>query len=234
MEGFIERYTTYASEFTDAPAVIHQRIVLVILSTVINRNVFLPQGYKPIYPNLWMVIIAPSSFYRKSYSIGCAENIIRLVNTDLILPREFSAEALVETFSEQSKGLLISYEFKTFMGLMSRDYMAGAQALITELFDAPEIYNRKLISKNIVIKEPFLNILSATTVDWLRNSLKEDDLAGGFLPRFLIVTAPEKSKILAFQPKADLGVRNYLIQILQGMSEIKGEAAFNPQAREFY
>lgn len=234
VKGFTDRYVEYASEFTDAPEVIHHRIGLMILSTVINRNVWLRQGYKNIYPNLWMVIVAPSSFYRKSYSVGSAENMLRQYDSRLILPREFSVEALIQTLSEQPQGLLMSYEFKTFVGMMSREYMAGAQSLITELYDCPEIYDRKLMSRSVSIKEPFLNILSASTVDWLRNSLKEDDLAGGFLPRFLIVTAPEKTKVFPFQPVADYGKKNLLVDLLRSISEVTGEVKFADDAKDFY
>src|SRR3990167_5799800 len=199
--NFVEAYVQYAEQFTDSPPILHHRVALSVLSTVINRNVWLSQGHKKIYPNLWMLIIAPSSFYRKSYTLSIGEDLVREIDTSLVLPREFSHEKLIESLQEQPHGMLIFYEFKTFMGLMERDYMSGTKSLITELYDCPLLYDRKTIKGGTTsIREPFLNILAASTMDWFVSSIKDDDMAGGFLPRFLIVTAPKKDKILPFQP----------------------------------
>lgn len=233
--SFIQNYVSYAEEFTDAPKVFHHRIAMAMVSTCLNRKVYLVQGAKRLYPCLWTLLIAGSSFYRKSSSIWVGEDILREVNKKYIFPKEFSREKFVKDLAEvNSKGLLIMYEFKTFMGMLSRDYMAGTQSLLTEIYDCPPDYDRKTGSTDIKIIEPFVNIVSASTIDWLVSSIKDEDMAGGFLPRFLIVTAPPKDKIIAFQPEAHQGKRSLLIQTLEKINHVEGQVRFSQKAIELY
>lgn len=236
-ETFIDLYKEYASEFTDAPEIVHERIALSMLSMAVNRNVWLQQGHKNVYANLWMIVVAPSSFYRKSYSLSIGEDILRASGLNLILPREFSHEALLSAMAARPKGLLIFYEFKTFMDMLGKEYMAGTKSILTELYDNPYVYDRKILSnpQPIVISEPFLNIISATTIDWMVNSLKDGDLAGGFLPRFLVVVMPKKTKpSIPFQKKSDPYKRTHLIQMLVNKNKLSGEMEFDKEALNAY
>ena len=237
--NFLDLYCEYAGEFTDSPASFHHRIGLSILSTVIGRKLFIWQGYKRIFPNIWLIIVAPSSFYRKSYSLGIAENVLRdlkeKTQESYILPREFSHERFVEILASHPQGLLIAYEFKTFMAMMSRDYMSGTQAMITELFDNPPIYNREIKSGTFEIRDPFLNILAATTMDWFISSMKDDDQAGGFLPRFLVAShVGKKDKKMAWQPLADMTKKYVLIEKLVEISKLCGACKVAEDAKEYY
>ena len=236
---FIDDYKEYCAEFTDSPPIFHHRIAYCILSTVLSRKVFLLQGYKKVFPNLWLIIVAPSSFYRKSYSLGIAEDILRstseLTGESYILPREFSHEKFVEILAQQPQGLLIAYEFRTFMAMMSKDYMIGTQSMITELFDNPAVYDRKTKTGEYEIKDPFLNILTATTIDWLKASIKDIDLASGFLPRFLI--APhigKKDSTMAWQKPHDLGKKDALVAQLTSISKLSGPCTITEEAKTYY
>lgn len=233
--SFIKNYCEYAEEFTDAPKVIHHRVAMSLISTCLNRKVYLVQGAKRLYPCLWTLIIAGSSFYRKSSSIWIGEDILRAVDKKYLFPKEFSREKFIKDMAEiQSKGLLVMYEFKTFMGMLSRDYMAGTQSFLTEIYDCPPDYDRRTGANDLKVIEPFINILSASTVDWLVSSIKDEDMAGGFLPRFLIVTSPPKEKIIAFQPEAHQGKRDLLIQTLDKINHIEGLMTFSKEAIQVY
>lgn len=237
--GFVERYIEYASEFTDAPEIFHRHIAYSILSTILARKVFLWQGHKRVFPNLWLIVIAPSSFYRKSFSLSISDDILRgvteLTGDRYILPREFSREKLVSILSETPQGLLIAYEFRTFMALMSRDYMAGTQSMITELFDCPTIYDREIGGKKFEIKDACINILAATTIDWMKTSIKDVDMASGFLPRFLVVPfAGQKERIMAWQEPHDINKQDKLVRHLANLSTLRGPCSIGPEARSYY
>ena len=251
--SFIKDYTEYVSEFSDAPEIFHQRMALMMISSIVNRKVGLRQGYGHLYPNLWMILLAPSGFYHKSYSISTAINILKKVNPDLVLPDDFSREGLIEELASNSKRLLVAYEFQSLMGALSRDYMGGAKALLTELFDNPAEYTRKLKNKPItkkrldpdyvedpanaqkmVIKEPFLNLIAATTLEWFGDSLKESDLMGGFLARFFIVRSYPKDKSFAWLPPDSSAKREALIDTLNEINQLEGEMKLEPAAAKQY
>lgn len=232
--SFLDEYCNYACEITDSPRNMQYYTALSVLSTIINTNIYIKKGIKDVYPNLWMILVAPSSFYRKSYTLSIAEDLIREVDEELVFPREFSPEAFLEILQEKSKGVFISYEFKTLIDIMDRSYMSGMKSMLTELYDCPYVYDRKIKDKEIVIRNPFLNILSASTLNWLENTICEEDVLGGLIPRFLIVTATKKDKIIPIQPTYDKIKRDQLVSFLRRVMDIKGEMMLEPEAREYY
>lgn len=249
--SFIADYTAYASEFTDAPPIFHHRMALMAISIALNRKVGLRQGYGHLYPNLWMILLAPSGFYHKSYAITTAVNLIKRVNPGLILPDDFSREGLIEELALGPKRLLISYEFQTLMGVLGRDYMGGAKALLTELFDNPHDYVRKLKTQKakkadpdqedspgdkqkVVVKEPFLNLIAASTLEWFCESLKNSDLMGGFIARFFIVRSYPKDKSLAWLPPDDAEKKELLIETLSQVHQMNGEMELTQEAKTTY
>lgn len=231
---FIDSYLEYASEITDAPLIFHQFVGLSIGSAALGNRVFLRFGDISIYPNLWIVLLAPSSTFRKSTAIGIGARVLRSVNENLIYPTEFSQEKILEIIEKQSQGVFIYPEFMTLSGLLSRDYNAGLKAFLTEIYDSPPFYIRKTISRSYEIRNPCISILSATTQEWFLKKLNEDDLRGGFLPRFIFVPANTKEKSLAFPRLIDMSKKNALAHMLKGVSELEGEMKFSPEAEKFY
>ena len=234
--GFFDLYCSYAKDFTDAPELIHRRVALSLLSICLNRKVWLVQGARNLYPNIWMVVVAASSFYRKSSSLWIGEDLLkRIPNQNLILAKEYSYEKFIEEMSFQSVGVFVANEFKTFMEVISKEYNSGMQSLLTDLYDCGEGYKRKTKGGGeLEIKEPFINILSASTMDWLVASVKDADMAGGFLPRFLIVHAKDRGKSMPFQPPADQKKRQALIDMLTMACKLKGEVKFSAEAKKEY
>jgi len=202
-KNWLEKYIDYARKYTDAPIEFHRYIGLNILGSAIGDKAFFQFGDTTLYPNLWMVIIAPSSLFRKSTAITLCKNIFIRQFPERIYPNEFSIEKLLEIIKENRIGLFIHYEFITFMNMMNRDYMAGAKNLFTELFDVPETFIRKTRNMEIIITKPVISMLAATTMEWFLEQIKESDIEGGFLPRFLYIPAIIKSKSIVLPPKVD-------------------------------
>lgn len=222
-KGFISDYLKYAEPLTDAPVLFHFVCSLVILSAILNKKVFLPYCGQPLYPNIYAVILAPSSLFRKSTSINIAKNIVQDVEEDLVLANDITYEKMVQNLSGRSWGLICWNEMGGVLEVMSKDYNSGLRALITELFDCPGLWKRELKSGTYRIEEPCVSILGASTMDWLIDALKGKDIRGGFLPRFIIIPAVEKEKSLALPPGPNKTLRDGLIRTLNEKSQITGE-----------
>ena len=105
---FVNDYMEYASTLTDAPDEFHNFMALGILSTVIGNQAYIPFGTNRIYPNLWIILLAQSSFFRKSTSLTLGTRLLRDMHKGgLILPDEFSREQLVQNLAKQSRGLFV-------------------------------------------------------------------------------------------------------------------------------
>lgn len=241
-ETWIDLYQEYASKYTDAPAEFHKYVGLSMIAAAIGNKAYFRFGDMTIYPNLWVIILAPTSLFRKSTVIKMGTSILSRSSTTTLYPNEFSIEKLLEVIKESPTGLFVLYEFITFMSLLNRDYMAGAKSMLTEFFDVPEEFCRKTMGKDFMIKKPVINILAATTADWFLEQVNERDIDAGFLPRFLYVPSIAKIKTMALPPAVNTEEKAVLAKGLSAIvgtitnANINGEIEFaiSPTAKELY
>jgi hypothetical protein len=77
--SLIKDYYEYTWKFSESPQAFHLFTLFSTVSCVVGRNRFIQQGEDTIYPNLYVLIVAPSSLYMKSSSIGLLKKwLIRL------------------------------------------------------------------------------------------------------------------------------------------------------------
>ncbi|NCU27997.1 DUF3987 domain-containing protein, partial [Candidatus Nomurabacteria bacterium] len=234
-EGFIRNYFNYAEPLTDAPSQFHIPTALIALSTAIGNNVYLPLGDKKLFPNIWALIIAPSSTHRKSSALQIGLNLIRQLDKKLVYPSEFSQEAFFELLSTQPQGVLAYSEFSVLLEMSQRSYLVGIKETLTDLYDCRPWISKKLKAQEYTIVDGCLSLIGASTVDWLIGQMKEGDIRGGFLARFLYFPASKKTKSLPIPPKADPAKREALVRELEGIREaFKGEMEISPEARACY
>lgn len=222
--GFLKDYYDFAKELTDAPEHYHIFGGLSVLSAVVGNNIHLPFGPWKIYPNLWIVLLAPSSIFRKSTVITIARKLITRVDSKIILPNEFTPEVLVSSMEANPKGILIWSEFASALSNFERSYMMGTKEFLTDVYDCPPLYRRKIREKEFTIENPCLSILAGTAIDWFLSKCKEGDVRGGFLARFVYVPATAKTKRISIPPAYDPHSLECLKEKLIRIRDIKGEA----------
>ena len=236
-ENFIDKFTNYMEEITDAPPIFHQFMAYAAVSSLLQRKMFFPFGHTNVYPNMYLVLIAPSSTFRKTTSLNVARDLVYTISPKSLLPNEFSQEKLVENLalSNNGAGNLFYSEFKTLLGLMQRDYMQGAQAFLTDIYDGYG-YSRETEGKGLLtIKEPYLNLFAATTLDWLVKGLKKEHISSGFLARFLFVIANKKLKSMVIPKKRDNDKWKELLDMAGKIFNINtGEVEMHPLAYTLY
>jgi hypothetical protein len=132
-----------------------------------------------------------------------------------------------ERLSKQPQGLLIWSEFGGALQYFERSYMLGMKEFLTDLFDCRRGYKRELRNNELTIESPCISILAASTPEWLRSRIREDDLRGGFFPRFLFVPSMEKDKRLAIPPEPNLMLENRMVLRLKRLKELTGRADFS-------
>ncbi|MEW6557737.1 MAG: DUF3987 domain-containing protein [Elusimicrobiota bacterium] len=236
--SFLDRYRKYAFSITDAPDVFSEFLSIATAGIIIGRARFLQFGNNELYPNFWMLILAPSSFYHKSTALNISAKCIYVVKPLYIYPTEFSHEKILEVIQANPQGVFYYYEFKTLMGILSKDYMQGTKAFLTEMFDNPDMYSRQTKGGNICIENPCVSMLSATTSDWFVNSIKSGDLEGGFLGRFLYVNSNSKLRNDAIPSRPNkemrIGVYSALTELMEKLVDQKAEMYLSQGALKSY
>jgi hypothetical protein len=213
--GILADYERLWIDTSDAPRVYHVAVGLSVLAATLETRCYLPFGGDRIYPNLWCIILGPSSFFRKSSCLAKGRKTLVRANPDALLPDEFSREALLKRLSTRGQGLLTYSEFSGALATFGRDYMSGTKELLTDLYDSPESYTRVVGPTEFKATNVCLPILAASQTGWFLEKLKGGDIRGGFLARFSFWPAFEKRRFLAFPPEPDITLFREVVRDLQ-------------------
>lgn len=232
--NFIRQYLDYASPMTDAPIEYHLCGGLANIAMALKRNVFFRLGGQHIYPNVYIAILGDSTLTRKSTALRISSNLMESVNNAILLPNDFSPEALIDTLTTRPQGMFYWYEFATMMDILDRQYMNGAKAMFTELYDCPPRFERILKKQTFLIQDPFISIFTASTLNWFVNRITEGDILGGFLARFIFVPVLYRVELRAFPQHEDIRAKESLVAHLTHVSTISGEMTLSPEARAKY
>lgn len=232
--GWLHDYLHAVTPLTDAPPEFHLISGMAALSAAIGNRLFTESWGQNVFPHLWAVLVAPSSFWRKSTSISQAERMLYGASDGgIVYPSDWSREKLISMLAEQPAGFMAQKEFGGFLELLARNYMAGAKEMLTDLYDGPDTYTRALKSEVVKISRPAITLLGATTLNWLESKITDGDLQGGFLARFLFVTASAKASPKGMTPPMAPDVRARLQLFLHDLHEApETQATFSPDATE--
>lgn len=212
-QGFLRDYFDWTSITTDAPEHFHLIAGLSCVSAALGRSCYIDLQ-NGIYPNLYAVLVAQSSRFRKSTCVNYARRMVNHLtvtaeidgNTQeqpLTFPDEFSPEGFISTLSQRPTGLFIWSEMASVLAKFGASYMQGMAELLTHLYDCPPHYRRTLRREQIAVEDPCVSILAATTPEWLTEHISETTAVGGFLPRFLFVGADEPGELMTRPPSLD-------------------------------
>jgi hypothetical protein len=200
-----------------------------------NRCFIQGWGGRQIYPNLFVLLLSPSGFYRKSTAAAIGINLLESLDdtteTGFQIPGKFTPESLFQTLEKRPTGLILWNEFSGALRRLHRDYMSGALEDLTDLYDSPDKLQSKTIARGTeTIRKPCVSIIGCSTKDWLSTAIKQGDLRGGFLSRFLFVSANsgDKDKWIGEPvPPLNQAMRQELLATLRVLTAHRGVADFS-------
>lgn len=233
--GFLGPYVRNCMDTTDAPPIYHLGVGLAILGAAMGNQVGIPSyGGHTIYPNMFMVLIAPSGLMRKTTALNLGKRLLRSAVPLRSLPDDWTPEKLVDLLQKNPAGLFTISEFTRLLAQLEKEYMGGGMQMLTELYDSPEefVVERKMGGKT-VIKEPALSLLGATTLEWLEECVRRRDLEGGFLARFVFLPALERGPRVPLANAAKHHVYLELKDHLRTVSNLTGRADYSPCWKDY-
>ena len=236
---FLTLYQLYAEEITDASPDYHRFMGLCLLGTILKTQVWFPFGDKRLFPNIWMILLGESTLDRKSTAIGIADRLLqrychRSGLKTMSYPNEFSHESLLNTFSKQPQGIFFIDEFATFLGTLNKSYNEGSKGLFATFYEFDGVYRRELRNRNFEIDHPCFSQAAVSTVSWFLEHLKESDIEGGLIVRYLLIPSTRKGKYKPLPPMADDNKRNLMYNWFDNFRKLKGAAYFTPRAEAIH
>lgn len=186
--GWITDYTQLMTELTGSPPQFNRLCGVLALSTAVGRSYRLMASWATIAPNFYGAIIAESSFFHKSSSLGKAISILKMAGLDQrLLANEFTPEGLYKMLAMDPIGLVTANEIGNLFGSNRIKYQMQLKGLLTDIFDGQSTSKRQ--SGGVTtIKEPFLNILGSTTPSGFYDNITTEDWRSGFVPRWIFAT----------------------------------------------
>jgi RepB DNA-primase from phage plasmid/Protein of unknown function (DUF3987) len=189
-ETIIDRYKKWAAEATDAVEEYHELSCVILLSTLLSGNLHCDTSFGNIIPNLWGLILGDSTLTRKSTAMRMGLDLITTIDRELVVATDGSAEGVLSAIATRPSQVSMFFkdEVAGFIdSINKKDYLAGMPEILTNLYDVPEFYMRRLRKENIVISKPVFIFFGGGIRDKMYELLSERHVLTGFLPRFLVV-----------------------------------------------
>lgn len=225
------------------PMIFHQAAGLWLLATAVGRRLYgeAPWGVK-IYPNLYLMLVAGTTFYRKSTAYKLAEQVARAAIPHMLMPTPGSPERFQEALAGRmpsnfdklpkvqqerltkgqpfaaQRGLLKDEVAGLFGAINKRDYMAGMKDLLMELYDCPDYFDKDTQTGLNIVESAALSILGVTTPASLSCAVSMGDWDNGLLIRFALLT-PEPNYAERPAAKTYRSVPQALVDDLRSLHE---------------
>ena len=196
------------------PSIFLESAPLWAVGLAIARRCVLRLSFDDIYPNLYLLWVAPTTYYHKSTGLKAITSLVRATLQHLLLPETTTPEMLMAKLAGQRPAnyeLLLPAEKKLeeqgirFAGqrgmsideaskiLIPKKYMEGHAETLMQLFDAPDRVERELRGDGkLIIYSPALSLIGATTPAMLARYLTDAEWGSGLMARILPLTPAEK------------------------------------------
>lgn len=200
-------------------------------------------------PNFYIIFVAPPGVVSKSTTIDIGTDLLGEVDGITWGPPSCTWQALgkrLENAQEQVPLNGLDGEFEamacvtcavselgTFLSFQDDKLMS----VLTDLWDGKRttFEHSTATQGSIVIQNPWLNIMAATTPAWLKQNAPDAMIGGGFASRVVWVYANKKRHLVPYpglvREKADKQEqRDMLVHDLKEMSSLLGEVRLSPEA----
>ena len=200
--SIIDEYVGHANDFVSSPTSYHRLCGLWLIGNLLGKNVTSVLGRDFVYPNLFCVLVGPTTIVHKSASTDFAVNTLTDVLPDAIASRAFTPEGLLAKLEpREGKNVCDAIYYdeiaQLFDQIKNREYMAVARDQLIRLYDGRKVTYDKS-KESINLEQTFLTMLGSAVPTRLAEVLSWRDIESGFLGRFLIVLETQST---GFRPR---------------------------------
>lgn len=240
LDNWLLAYSKY-TEGTESPALYHLWTGLSTIASAAQRKIYMDFGYFKTHTNMYIVLTGPSGV-RKSTALRLGKELIQNAakyGTKINLSSNAtSVAALIQQFvklSGQDHQSLTTYSSE--FGTLVRSSDTDIVGFLTDIYDCEPGWDKQTIARALeLIEKPWLNILGATTPDWMMENLGKLSLEGGFVRRVLFVYQ-DTCGLIAYPEMTDeqKKLKQDLTHDLSIIAALSGQFKFeDAETKEFY
>ena len=252
-KDWLKAYVDY-TELSESPDLFHFWTGVSTIAGALRRRVWIEMDIFQWTPNFYIIFVADPGIVSKSTSLDLGMELLRDLDGIKFGPISATWQALGESFQDANEAVPTTPG--NYEGEM--DNMSCITCAFSELGTFLDFNDQKLISVlielwdgrrsifehktrttgSIIIQNPWLNIIGATTPSWLKTNAPSEFIGGGLASRIVFVYGDQKRKLVAYpglmRPREDKArMREGLISDLREMSNMYGEYKLTAEAIEF-
>ena len=231
-QGFIKHYMEYM-DGQETPYSFDFWSAIWIVSSLLRRRVYINRPGSPVWPNMYVLLVAPPAVARKGVAIGKATELMQwymsihasteTVYTGSLTPSMLLSEMSILSKMHGSAGIVIA------LPELSRSFARNAAkstiSFLTDMFDTKETETGGTKRDGIyTIKKASINLLAASTPDWLGGFGDRDAIAGGFASRCIYVTEQSPKRRIKWGETSTVQshdlVRRSLLAVEEGLCRL--------------
>lgn len=233
-----------------------------MMGSIIKRKIWFQRStynlFPTLYPNLWIILVAPQGRGHKSAALSIAKKLMQRLPENLqpkMLASKLTPEALVKSLAAQAlsaeilksvdptmisivkkpaQALLYSSELGVLLG--KEKYNQGMIALLTDLYDTPNEWQSETVMRGDQrLYDVCLSIMGASTPDWMQTMLPADAFKGGFMSRMFLVGYPENWYMRISDPAPpDEKIGAELVERLTALAQFESNITWDASARDYF
>lgn len=237
LPNWLKAYLVYTAE-SESPQAFHLWVGTSVIAGALERQTYFDMGYFTLYPNLYIVLVAPPGRCKKSTAMRIGRKLLATVNGIKFTTDSISRERLIQDLAQsykdgQSAMTAYSSEFATLLTTSGMDMVV----FLTDIYDSPNewVHSTKGGGTN-KIKAPFLNLIGGTTPDWMARAMPLDTVGIGLTSR-IIFTFEDTPRIKKPFPRLSIAqkeLEHLLAEDLVKISMISGQYELDEAATKYY
>lgn len=233
ISGFIKHYMEYM-DGQETPYSFDFWSAIWLVSCILRRRCYVDRPGSPVWPNSYVLLVAPPAVARKGVAITHASDLITwyllttqspsMLYSGSLTPSMLTTEMAVLSAQHGCSSVLLA------LPELSRSFARNAAkstiAFLTDLFDTKELERGGTKRDGTYeIKKASINLLAASTPDWLGGFGDRDAVAGGFASRCIYVNEDKPKRRIKWgettTSQDGLLVKSAIRSIDQRLSELE-------------
>lgn len=222
---------------TEPPILFRKWVAVSVIAACLQRKCFLPWGSLTFFPNMYVVLVAPSGAARKGTAMGPGMDFLTEPGLNIRLAAEaITREALIRELKTSSDNAIdpatgqmtfhasltiYSQELTVFLGYNNMQLMSD----LTDWYDARKKWTYRTKHEGVdEIEGPWVNLIGATTPKLIQSSMPIDAIGLGLTSRMIFIYEEKKDKIVPdpFITRKELELRIKLVTDLTRISQLQG------------
>jgi len=246
-DNWLKEYHRY-TEGQESPDTFHFWVGLSMIAATLERSVWVDMSYYVLYPNLYIILVSDAAICRRTTAVRIGVGILeKQEKPPYIFAQKITPEALIRALTGQCKidgegnilsnstACVVAEELSVFLG--KEAYASGLIAILTSLYDCGDEWPYETISRGVEIAyNTCVNLIGASSPEWLRLAIPPDAVGGGFTSRIVFVYQYRSDKVIAFPKLTDeqRTAKENLIHDLSLIRRLHGVFKFSSDAHAWY